>query len=135
MTSRVLSRGNCRGGRRVAGRLRQAASSSSDLSNVILGLVPRIEFDDNPGVSERYPCIAVYMTSNLPQRAYHHREGLVEGFTSTHGCKMLVWYEQHETMLAAIAREKAIKHYVRVWKLNLIERMNPQWRDLYPELV
>jgi putative endonuclease len=98
-------------------------------------------------VSDRYAFIATYImasrpfgvlytgvTSNLMQRVCQHREGLLEGFAKEHGCKMLVWYEQHETMAPAIAREKAIKHYVRVWKLNLIEQLNPGWVDLYPEL-
>jgi predicted GIY-YIG superfamily endonuclease len=49
------------------------------------------------------------VTSNLPRRAYEHREGLVEGFTAKYGCKMLVWYEVHATMVDAIAREKQIK--------------------------
>jgi len=70
------------------------------------------------------------VTSNLPQRVWQHRTGVTEGFASDHGCKMLVWYEQHENMIEAIIREKAIKKWRRSWKLALIEKANPQWKDL-----
>ncbi len=65
------------------------------------------------------------VTSNLVQRIWQHREGVVEGFTHRYGVKTLVWYEQHETMQSAIAREKAIKKWNRAWKLALIEKANP----------
>ena len=71
------------------------------------------------------------VTSNLPQRAQQHREGLVAGFTKENGCKLLVWFEQHATMEAAIMREKQIKGGSRNKKLALIEELNPQWKDLY----
>ncbi|MEQ9662968.1 MAG: GIY-YIG nuclease family protein [Parasphingopyxis sp.] len=79
---------------------------------------------------------AVYagVTSNLPQRAYQHSEGLVPGYTKRYGCKFLVWFEMHETMEAAIAREKQIKGGSRKKKLTLIEADNPTWRDLYEDL-
>ena len=73
------------------------------------------------------------VTSNLPQRVYQHREGLTAGFTATHGCKTLVYYEVYEDMLSAIAREKQIKGASRRKKLLMIERHNPDWRDLYPD--
>ncbi|MGC8074512.1 hypothetical protein ACP3W1_28530, partial [Salmonella enterica] len=66
---------------------------------------------------------------------WEHREGLVDGFTKTYGCKMLVWYEPQSLMTAAIRRERAIKHWRRVWKLELIERDNPEWRDLHDTLA
>jgi predicted GIY-YIG superfamily endonuclease len=75
------------------------------------------------------------VTSNLPQRAWQHREGVVSGFTSQYGCKVLVWYELHATMPDAIAREKQIKGGSRKKKLALIETMNPTWRDLFDELI
>ncbi|MEH6727215.1 MAG: GIY-YIG nuclease family protein [Hyphomicrobiales bacterium] len=84
--------------------------------------------------SKRKGTLYVGVTSDLPKRAYEHREGLAPGFTRTYGCKMLVWYEAHDTMPAAIQREKTIKHYVRQWKLNLIEELNPNWDDLYDTL-
>jgi len=96
----------------------------------------------------RYECIAVYIvtnkrngtlylgvTSDLVQRAYQHREGLIDGFSKRYGCKLLVWYEQHEQMHTAIAREKEIKKWRRAWKLELIEKDNPQWRDLYEDFA
>ena len=75
------------------------------------------------------------VTSNLPQRAWQHREGVVEGFTKRYGCKMLVWFERHETMESAILREKQIKAGNRKAKLALIEALNPTWRDLVDEIV
>jgi putative endonuclease len=75
------------------------------------------------------------VTSNLPQRVWLHRTGAVPGFTSRYGCKILVWYEVHVTMLEAIAREKQIKAGSRKKKLALIEAPNPMWRDLYEELM
>ena len=59
-----------------------------------------------------------------------HKHGVFEGFSKKYGCKTLVWYEPHPTMLEAIAREKQIKRWRRHWKLALIEADNPQWRDL-----
>jgi len=92
--------------------------------------------------------IAVYMMSNrkhgtiytgvsgeLVGRVGQHREGQIEGFTKKYGLKRLVWFEQHENMLAAIQREKTLKKYKRDWKINLIERENPHWDDLFLSLV
>jgi predicted GIY-YIG superfamily endonuclease len=75
------------------------------------------------------------VTSNLPKRAFEHREGVVAGFTTRYGCKLLVWYEIHATMADAIAREKQIKGGSRKKKLALIETMNPTWRDLFDDLI
>ena len=77
----------------------------------------------------------VGVTSDLVQRIWQHRQGLVEGFTQRYGVHMLVWFEQHATMLDAIAREKRIKDWKRAWKLELIETNNPRWRDLYDDLL
>ncbi len=85
--------------------------------------------------SRRNGTLYTGVTSNLPRRAYEHREGLVPGFTAKYGCKMLVWYEIHATMTEAIAREKQIKGGSRRKKLALIEAMNPQWRDLFEDLA
>ena len=70
------------------------------------------------------------VTSNLPQRVHQHREGSLAGFTAQHGCKRLVWFEMHGDMEHAIGREKQLKNWRREWKLALIERANPTWRDL-----
>jgi predicted GIY-YIG superfamily endonuclease len=75
------------------------------------------------------------VTSNLPRRAYEHREGLTPGFTKQYGCKTLVWYEPQSTMPDAITREKQIKAGSRADKIRLIEAMNPDWRDLYEDLA
>jgi len=81
--------------------------------------------------SGRNGTLYVGVTSNLVQRVWQHREGVVEGFTSRHGCKLLVWYEIHATMEYAIAREKQLKGGSRKRKLALIESGNPLWRDLF----
>ncbi len=75
------------------------------------------------------------MTSDLPKRAYEHREGLVDGFTKKYGCRLLVGYELHETMLEAITREKQIKAGNRAKKIALIEGLNPEWQDLFDRLI
>ena len=75
------------------------------------------------------------VTSNLPGRAFQHRAGLVKGFTAKYGCKLLVWYEVHESMYEAIIREKQIKSGNRAKKLELIEALNPGWKDLYEDLA
>ncbi|MDO1558621.1 GIY-YIG nuclease family protein [Brevundimonas sp. 2R-24] len=99
-------------------------------------------------MDEKRPFIAVYMMTNKPRgtlytgvtnslyrRVYEHREGLIGGFTKRYGLKRLVWWEGHESMIGAIRREKAIKAYRREWKINLIERENPHWDDLYLALT
>ncbi|SEJ31575.1 GIY-YIG nuclease family protein [Nitrosomonas eutropha] len=75
------------------------------------------------------------VTSDLVQRAWQHRESVVEGFTKKYQCKLLVWYEQHGSMESAILREKQTKAGSRARKLALIETLNPDWRDLYEEIV
>ena len=77
----------------------------------------------------------VGVTSNLVQRIWQHKNDFVEGFTKRYGVHTLVWFEPHESMESAIAREKAIKEWNRVWKLELIEKVNPTWRDFYDEIV
>jgi putative endonuclease len=75
------------------------------------------------------------VTSNLPRRAYEHREGLVPGFSAKYGCKILVWYEVHESMNGAITREKQIRAGSRKKKLGLIEASNSEWKDLYESII
>lgn len=74
------------------------------------------------------------VTSDLAKRAWEHRNGFVAGFTKRYGCKLLVWYEVHEDLQEARLRELQMKKWKRQWKLSEIERMNPDWRDLYPRL-
>ena len=85
--------------------------------------------------SKRNGTLYTGVTTNLEQRVWQHKEGLVDGFTKKYGVKHLVWYEPHETMNSAIVREKTIKEWRRVWKLDLIEQTNPTWRDLYDDLL
>ncbi|MGD8525520.1 MAG: GIY-YIG nuclease family protein [Thioalkalispiraceae bacterium] len=85
--------------------------------------------------SRKYGTLYVGVTSNLVQRIWQHKQNLVKGFTRKYDVHNLVWYELHETMDSAIAREKAIKNWQRQWKINLIESSNPQWHDLYETLL
>jgi len=75
------------------------------------------------------------VTSNLPTRAFQHREGVVKGFTKRYGLKRLVYYEYFDDIRDAIQREKTIKHWPRAWKVRLIHSMNPDWDDLYNTLI
>jgi putative endonuclease len=70
------------------------------------------------------------VTSNLVQRVYQHRNGVIDGFTKDNGCKILVWYEAFETIQDARTREHSMKKWKRDWKLALIEKQNPLWNDL-----
>jgi putative endonuclease len=85
--------------------------------------------------NRRNGTLYIGVTSNLPQRAYQHREGLTPGFTKRHGCKSLAYYEQYEDMESAIAREKHLKAGSRERKIDLIEKLNPDWRDLYDDFA
>jgi putative endonuclease len=73
----------------------------------------------------------VGVTNDLVRRAFEHRECEGKSFTKRHSVMRLVYYEQHDTALGAITREKRLKKWPRDWKMNLIERENPHWRDLY----
>ena len=75
------------------------------------------------------------VTSNLIKRVWEHKNELVDGFSKNYGLHDLVWFEMHETMESAIAREKLLKEWKRKWKLELINRRNPYWRDLYGDLI
>ena len=85
--------------------------------------------------SERNGTLYIGVTSDLIKRVWQHKESLAEGFTKKYGVKILVWYEQHETMESAIAKEKAMKKWLRKWKLATIEKTNPDWHDLWPEII
>lgn len=74
------------------------------------------------------------VTGKLLQRNWEHREGVLGGFTERYNAKILVWYEMHADILEAIAREKRIKRWRRAWKIELIEQMNPGWKDLWFDL-
>jgi putative endonuclease len=72
--------------------------------------------------------------SNIHKRMWEHREGIHEGFSKRYGLKILVWYEVCGTMIEAIKREKQLKKWTRGWKIELIESMNPTWRDLFDDI-
>ena len=85
--------------------------------------------------SRRNGTLYIGVTSDLVQRIWQHKHELVKGFTQKYRVHTLVWYEIHATMESAIGREKAIKEWQRAWKIELIETLNPEWRDLYEEIV
>ncbi len=85
--------------------------------------------------SERNGTLYTGVTSDLIKRVYQHKNDQAEGFTKHYGVHQLAWYEVHRSAEAAITREKQIKKWNRQWKLELIEQHNPEWRDLYLDLV
>ncbi len=97
-------------------------------------------------MQDKQPCVYILaskkngtlytgVTSNLIQRINQHKNNLVEGFTKKYGVHFLVYYELHDTMETAITREKQVKAWKRQWKIELIEKDNRVWGDLYDELV
>jgi len=95
---------------------------------------------------ERTPCVYILanaprgtlyvgVTSNLSGRIWQHKNDQVDGFSKKYRIHTLVWYEVHGTMESAILREKAIKAWKRVWKIELVEKLNPEWLDLYSGIL
>jgi len=85
--------------------------------------------------SERNGTLYTGVTSDLVARTWQHRKHLVDGFTKRYSVTVLVWYELHGSMDAAILQEKRIKKWNRAWKLRLIQESNPRWNDLWPDIV
>jgi putative endonuclease len=85
--------------------------------------------------SQRNGTLYIGVTRDLAKRMYEHSQGLTGGFTTRYRIHRLVFAEPHDTAVAAIQREKNLKHWPRRWKLDLIERDNPEWKDLYEHLV
>jgi putative endonuclease len=85
--------------------------------------------------NRRYGTLYVGITNDLVRRVWEHRNNAVPGFTREHELHRLVWYEQHATALEAIRQEKLIKKWHRDWKVNLVQRMNPDWEDLFESIV
>jgi len=85
--------------------------------------------------SRRNGTLYVGVTSALVKRIWEHKESTTEGFTRRYGVHCLVYFELHESMAAAIQREKQIKKWNRAWKIALIERTNPEWKDLWSEVL
>ncbi len=85
--------------------------------------------------NKRNGTLYVGVTSNLQKRVYEHKQGIVAGFTKKYNCKLLVFYEIHDIMESAILREKQIKAGSRNKKITLIDDINPQWTDLYEDII
>ena len=85
--------------------------------------------------SRKNGTLYIGVTNNLLKRVYEHKNDLVEGFTKKYGIHRLVHYEQVGNVSSAIQREKRLKNWKRRWKIELIERANPDWKDLYDELT
>jgi putative endonuclease len=85
--------------------------------------------------SKRNGTLYIGVTSDLIKRIWEHKHNVVKGFTERYNVHQLVWYELHETMESAISRENMLKNWKRAWKLELIERSNPNWQDLYVTIV
>jgi putative endonuclease len=83
--------------------------------------------------NKRHGTLYIGVTSNLCGRIWDHRNGIVPGFTRKYDVKTMVWFETHDSMESAIAREKQLKNWQRGWKIELIEKTNSTWRDLYEE--
>jgi putative endonuclease len=85
--------------------------------------------------SKRNGTLYVGMTDDLVRRVWQHRSGEIAGFTKNYDIKLLVWHEAHESRESAFIRERQIKKWNRTWKLELIEKENPAWRDLWDEVT
>jgi putative endonuclease len=85
--------------------------------------------------SKPHGTLYVGVTSDLAGRAYEHREALLKGFTRKYGVHLLVWFEEFGYIHDAILREKQIKKWLRAWKIELVEKMNPRWQDLFPQII
>lgn len=84
--------------------------------------------------SRRNGTLYVGVTSDLIARVYQHRNGLIDGFTKKYDCKILVWFEKHDDLQEARLRELQMKKWKRAWKIELIEKSNPHWKELFDSL-
>ncbi|MEN6433594.1 MAG: GIY-YIG nuclease family protein [Smithella sp.] len=85
--------------------------------------------------SRKKGTLYIGVTSDLARRIYEHKYDLVEGFTKQYKVHSLVYFEITESIESAIDREKKLKKWNREWKIRLIEKSNPEWRDLYSEVI
>lgn len=85
--------------------------------------------------SKRNGTLYIGVTNDLIRRVYEHKNNLIDGFTKKYSVHTLVYYEQTENIETAITREKRLKKWYRKWKIELIEKNNPEWNDLYEELI
>ena len=93
----------------------------------------------NPAVyiltNKRNGILYIGVTSDLVKRVWQHKNKLVDGFSKRYGLDQLVWYELHDSMESAIVQEKRLKEWRRQWKIELIEKINQAWRDLYSSIL
>ena len=85
--------------------------------------------------NSRNGTLYIGVTSNLVARVWQHKSNVMDGFTKKYEAHNLVWYEHHATMDSAISKEKTLKKWNRIWKLRLIEQLNPDWQDLYNQFT
>ena len=85
--------------------------------------------------NKKYGTLYIGVTSDLVKRIYKHKEKLADGFSKKYNVNCLVYYEVFDSVIEAITREKQLKNWKRDWKIALIEKMNPDWRDLYFEII
>jgi putative endonuclease len=85
--------------------------------------------------SKQNGTLYIGVTNDLVERVWQHKNDMTEGFSKKYAIHKLVYYELHRDMVAAITREKQLKKWYRAWKLELIEKQNPQWKDLWDEIV
>ncbi len=123
--------------------MRQCRKMALNLT-VMAGLVPAIHVLFNAPMkggwfyfmtNRRNGILYAGVTSNLPQRVFQHRTGILDGFTKRYGLKQVVYYERFDDIRLAIQREKTVKHWPRAWKVRLINAQNPDWTDLYDTLI
>jgi putative endonuclease len=113
--------------------------AANQVSTLLSMTLQEISMEKQPAIyimaNKRNGTLYTGVTSDLIKRAYQHKNGESPGFSRRYNCKLLVYYEVHEDMLVAIAREKQIKAGSRKKKIALIESMNPQWVDLYAGIL
>lgn len=85
--------------------------------------------------SRRNGTLYIGMTDDIAKRTWQHRNGIMAGFTKKYDVKLLVWLEQHDSRESVFMRERQLKKWNRSWKLQLIEKENPNWRDLWDDLL
>jgi putative endonuclease len=134
----------------IVGFLSFSNNYNKDKRGVVCAVIPGLAIGRSPesittslGVvyyvylmaSRKHGTLYAGVTSNLVARAYQHKSNAVPGFTRRYHVQLLVWFECYDDPLSAIAREKEIKKWRRDWKINLIERTNPEWVDLYESLA
>jgi len=102
------------------------------------GIQTQRTMDKQPAVyilaSKRYGTLYIGVTGDLVKRVWEHKNDLVEGFTKRYQVHDLVYYELHDDMVTAITREKQLKKWNRAWKIEMIEKQNREWKDLWPQI-